>query len=255
MKRIFILSASILFSSIFVLSSGIKSIQENFYKAYISGNVGLWISSMNELQTMYNATGDYNTLYELTHSQYGYIGLLIDNGQLEKAKEKLPGAERNAEKLVKANPNLVDYHALKAGIHGFKIMLYPSKVAFYGPKGKKIMQEAYDLGKFTPAILVEMGNYKYHTPAILGGNVNEAIEYFKYAVQYYEQIGKSTNNWQYLNTMVWLAISYDKAGNKEKAKKTLVKIIEYEPGFTYVKDKLYPVLKSGKSLEKTYFEM
>ncbi len=57
-----------------------------------------------------------------------------------------------------------------------------------------------------------MANYKYHTPSILGGDIDDAIEYYQYAIKLYELTNQSENNWQYANTMVWLAISLDKKG-------------------------------------------
>lgn len=103
--------------------------------------------------------------------------------------------------------------------------------------------------------MIEMGNYAYHTPSIQGGNISNAIFYYKKALKMIETKKMHQNNWQYLNTMVWLAISYDKIGQSELAMQVLKTVLEIEPDLAYVKNELYPKIVKKESISKTYYSM
>lgn len=234
-------------------SSGILSIKAKLYNAYISGNTTSWIEVIDDLEKNYNQSGNIFTLFELSKSQYGYMGFLIDRMNYEKAREIIFKTEKNIEKLLKYNPDWADAHGLKAGVYGFKIILFPTQVIINGPKGKDYLNKATSFNELSPSILVEMANYKYHTPSILGGDIDEAIQYYRYAIKLFELTNQTQNNWQYINTMVWLAISLDKKGESTEALNVLQEILKKEPQFYWVKRDLYPKIIRNESISRSYF--
>ncbi len=253
MKKLIIILSLFLLTYAKVLSSGIVDIQKKLYDAYLVGDNNLWYDLITQLEQSYNETNSIYILHELVKSQYGYIGMLIDKEHFYQAKSILPKAEKNISKLLDYNENWAEVHGLKAGIYGFKIMLYPNQVIFNGPKGKAYLNKATSLKNITPSIMVEMANYKYHTPTLLGGNIEEAINYYQNAIRLFELTGENKNNWQYINTLVWLAISYDKNGEHIMAKNTLKKLLSLEPNFQWVKNDLYPKILQNKSISRTYY--
>jgi len=50
----------------------------------------------------------------------------------------------------------------------------------------------------------------------------------------------TTNNWMYLNVLMILGQSYEKTGDLSMAKTLYEKVLQIEPGFTYMRDTLYP---------------
>ena len=259
MKTLILTIACIFGLLVNIASSGnysdLAAIDNKLYKAYISNNASLWLEGMNELKSSYSKSKNQNILFEIAKSQYGYIGLMIDKQEFEKAKAELTDAEKNISTLLKINPNWPDANALLAGIYGFKIILYPNLVIINGPKGKNYMEKASSLKNITPSVIIEMGNYAYHTPTILGGNINDAILYYKQAIKIIETKKLDKNNWQYLNTMIWLAISYDKIGNVDSAEEILKSLLIKEPNFTYLKNEIYPKFLSKELLDKKYYSM
>lgn len=255
MKRYVLILAISIISGTSTFIFGIKESKEKLYEAYISGSSSKWTEVMTDLADSYNTTKNIFTLFELVKSQYGYMGLLIDKEEYEKAKLILPEAEYNISILLEYNNNWPDVNGLKAGVYGFKIILFPNQVILNGPKGKIYLNRATSLKEITPAVIVEMANYKYHTPSILGGNIDEAIEYYQHAIKLFELTNQSKNNWQYINTMVWLAISLDKKGNSVAAKQVLEKLLAQEPNFEWVKNDLYPKILRNESISKTYYSM
>lgn len=255
MKTITITIIVLLVSYLNVLSVDLGKNKEILYEAYISGDNKLWKSAMENLNTSYKNTNNIVYLFELAKSQYGYMGVLIDRSEFKEARELLPKAERNIKKLIKYNPNWSDAHGLKAGIYGFKIILYPTQVVINGPKGKGYLEKATSFNDLSPSIIVEMANYKYHTPSLLGGDVDEAIKYYESAVRLFELTNQKKHNWQYINTMVWLAISLDKKGKSKEAKEVLRKVLDIEPDFYWVKNDLYPKIIKNESISKSYFSL
>lgn len=233
----------------------LSQIKLKLYNAYVGYNTKMWLEGLKELEKAYNTTKNQQILFELTRSQYGYIGLLIDRNELETAKSILPKAEKNVQTLLLQNPESADANALVAGIQGFKIMLYPNYVLFNGPKGKNYIEKATSIKNTTPSVIIEQGNYAYHTPSILGGSIDDAITYFKQAIKLLELKNQDKNNWQYLNTMVWLAISYDKKGQSDMALAILNTLLEKEPNLVYVKYELYPKIVNKETIGKTYYSM
>ncbi|MFC2152854.1 tetratricopeptide repeat protein [Bacteroidota bacterium] len=255
MKRLITIIAITFILSSAGYSSGIGAAKEKLYDAYISGNNSLWLDVMVDLEESYKISKNVFTLHELAKSQYGYMGFLIDRREFEKAKLILPDTEKHINNLLDYNDDWADVHGLKAGIYGFKIILYPNYVILNGPKGKGYLNKAKSLNEITPSVLVEMANYKYHTPSILGGDIDEAIQYYQYAIKLFELTKQSKNNWQYINTTVWLAISLDKIGKSSEAKKVLQKLLVQEPDFDWVKNDLYPKILRNESISKTYYSM
>ncbi|MBI9052761.1 MAG: hypothetical protein JEY96_03025 [Bacteroidales bacterium] len=255
MKKLTTILAVLLFPIFTVLSSDLGKTKEKLYQAYITGNNALWTIIMDDLEDSYNISNNIFELFELTKSQYGYMGVLIDRREFEKAKRILPETEKNIKTLLKYNPDWADAHGLKAGIYGFKIILFPTHVIFNGPKGKDYLEKASSYNDISPSIIVEMANYKYHTPSLLGGNIDEAIKYYKSAIQLFELTNQIKHNWQYINTMVWLAISLDRNGKSIESKNLLNKILTLEPNFDWVKNDLYPKILRNESISKTYFSL
>lgn len=255
MKKIitFLILTFFVFNSSY--ASGLISAKEKLYSAYISGNTNLWLDVIDDLEKSFNTTKNIFSLYELSKSQYGYMGFLIDRMQFDQARNILSKTEKNIEKLLKYNPEWADALGLKAGVYGFKIILYPTQVIFNGPKGKDYLEKANSYNELSPSIMVEMANYKYHTPSLLGGNIDEAIKYYEYAIKLFEITNQDQNNWQYINTMVWLAISLDKKGESSRAKKILQEVLKKEPLFDWVKNDLYPKILRNESISRSYFSL
>ena len=255
MKKIIYIIALVIFISNLSFASGILSSKVKLYDAYINGNTQTWTYVIKDLEKSYKNSDNIFILFELTKSQYGYMGFLIDRMEYDNARKIISDTEQNIKKLLKYNPDWADVHGLNAGVYGFKIILFPTQVVINGPKGKDYLNKAISFNELSPSIIVEMANYKYHTPSLLGGDIDEAIQYYEYAIKLFELTNQTKNNWQYINTMVWLAISLDKKGKSFKAKKVLEDVLEKEPGFTWVKNDLYPTILRNESISRTYFSL
>lgn len=212
--------------------------QQQVYKAYISDDMELWKSTMEQMNSEINISDKF--LLHLTITQYGYIGYLIGNKQKDTAKELLDNTRKNAKKLSKTHYNTEAY-ALMAGLNGYEIGLAKHKAPFLGKKSEQFIDKSLDISKVNPMAWTEKGNIYYHMPGFFGGSYEKAIDYYTKAVRYFNKT-PYLPQWLKLNALVWLGKSYEANGQLNKALQTYKKALETEPDFNWVKNDLYPKL-------------
>jgi hypothetical protein len=88
-----------------------------------------------------------------------------------------------------------------------------------------------------------LGNVKFHSPSLMGGSKTEAIGYYLNARAMMEKKGSEIQgDWNYLSLLVTIAQAYESIDDNKKAKLMYEEILKFEPGFTWVRDDLYPHL-------------
>ncbi|QIA09022.1 tetratricopeptide repeat protein [Draconibacterium halophilum] len=229
---------------LFVLSTSVfASNKEKIYQAYISDRMEQWKTVIDRLEEHKTKNADY--LIELVNYQYGYIGYSLGANNKDEAKNYLNLAENNLEILEENNFNPALLNAYKAAFWGFKIGIQPIKAPFYGRRCIKRVNEALELNNDLAFAHVQYGNTYFYMPAVFGGSKKVAIEHFLLAIEQMEK--KPTeleNDWNYLSLLSLTGQSYDEMGEYEKAKAMYEKALKFEPNFKWVKDELYPNVKT-----------
>ncbi|MGM0648796.1 MAG: tetratricopeptide repeat protein [Bacteroidota bacterium] len=180
-------------------------------------------------------------LLHLSITQYGYIGYLMGKEYHTSARKTIDKTTVNVEKL-KSSRYASEAYALLAGLNGFEIGLAKHKAPFLGRKSEKYVEKAINLSSTNPMGWVEKGNIYYHMPGFFGGSYQKAIRYYAKAVGNFSK-HSYLPKWLKLNALVWLGKSYEANEQYEQALKTYKKALEVEPGFSWVRDELYPQLK------------
>jgi len=202
----------------------------------------VWNVVLNDLELSYKRSNDKEILFYTLHTQYGLIGYLIGVKQYSQSKRLIEKVESNIEKLLKINSKWVEVISLKAAIKAYKIAINPYKAPFLGPESNSLINQALTLDSNNPIALIEKGNSKHYAPTFVGGNPNEAIDYYEKAIQIIEKRSdyKQVKTWWYLNALAQLALAAEKAGKPKIAKETYLKILKTAPEFKWVRDELYP---------------
>ena len=88
-------------------------------------------------------------------------------------------------------------------------------------------------------------------PAAFGGSKKKALEYLLTAQKLIEKDASQLNeNWNYLSLLAFIGQAQMEIKEYTLAKTTFDKILKLEPGFSWVKDELYPQLLNKINNEK-----
>lgn len=232
-----------LFLALFLSGSAFASNKQKIYEAYISNRMIDWQIVIDSMEQ--NKTENTGYLSELVNYQYGFIGYCLAEDDDKKAKHYLDLAENNLDILENLNFDSALVNAYEAAFWGFKIGLSPIKAPIFGRRCIKNADRALELNNKLPFAHVQYGNAYFYMPAIFGGSKEVAIEHFLLAIEQMEkQPAALQNDWNYLSLLSLTGQSYEEMGEYEKAKSIYEKALQFEPDFKWVKDELYPNLKT-----------
>ncbi|KJF42682.1 tetratricopeptide repeat protein [Draconibacterium sediminis] len=231
----------------FLSVSAFASNKEKIYQAYIGNRMDEWKTIIDSLEQ--NKTENTGYLSELVNYQYGYIGYCLAEDDDKKAKHYLDLAEENLETLEEKNFNPALINAYKAAFWGFKIGIQPIKAPIYGRRSIKHADLSLEQNNELPFAHVQYGNAYFYMPAVFGGSKQVAIEHFLLAIEQMEKKpAELENDWNYLSLLSLTGQSYEELNELRKAQFIYEKALKFEPDFRWVKDELYPDLKT--KLEK-----
>ena len=217
-----------------------------FYEAYVTGEMEPWPEYIEELESIYSDNPSDELLYDLVEAYYGYVAYTIGIDEYHEARKYIELAEDYLVKLEKKRDYKPAALAFKGAFIAFEIGMNRAKAVYLGPRSMSNINRALELDPENINALIEKGNAEYHMPRIFGGSYRKAADYFNRAVNALEQSDKNlTCNWVYMNALAWLAQSYEKAGNIDKAENTYQKILEKEPQFDWVREELYPEFRNS----------
>ncbi len=212
------------------------------YRAFTEDKMDIWLEAINLLEREYKSTGSTDVLYELTLARYGYIGYSLGVDNRGEARTQIAMAEETMDKLMASPRHESSAYALQAAMYAFRISMAPWRAVFWGPRSMNMINKAIDIDPANPSAWIEHGNAMFYAPATFGGSKEKAIESYRKAIGLLENKMEESHRWLYLNTLVALAKSYLETGNRSMALITYKKALEFEPGFTWVRDKLLPEL-------------
>jgi tetratricopeptide (TPR) repeat protein len=215
--------------------------RSEIYSAYINDRMDQWKAVIDKMQS--SGTKDNEQLLELLNYQYGYIGYCLGFKKEAEARKYLELAENNLEQLEKAKFRIPVLYAYRSAFYGYRISLNTISAPFNGPKSINSAKKAVELDKENYLGYTQLGNAYFYMPAALGGSKKTAFEYFSKAQSIMEKDPSLTEkNWNYLSLLVTIAQSHTYLENYERARSVYEMILSKEPGFTYVKNDLYPKL-------------
>jgi len=178
---------------------------------------------------------------ELLNYQYGYIGWCLGNNRKDEALIYLKLAEENVKLLEAKKFDLSVINGYKSALYGYRIALSKFSAPFNGPKSSDCAKKAVLIDPNQPFGYIQLGNVKFHSPSLMGGSKTEAIGYYLKAKAMMEKRNSEIQgDWNYLSLLVTIASAYESIDDNVKAKLMYEEILKIEPGFTWIKDELYP---------------
>ncbi|MCC8144334.1 MAG: hypothetical protein LIO97_10960 [Tannerellaceae bacterium] len=167
---------------------------------------------------------------------------------MKEAREFIHKGDALADNLMAREPENALPYSYKGVFYGFKMGVNKWKAVKAGPESMRLINKAYKMDSVNVQVIADKANMLYYVPKLFGGNKEEALCLLEKAIRMLEISGNTTNNWFYLNLLTLYAQYCQEQGDIEKTLLTYTKIMKIEPGYTWVRDELYPAtLQSNKN--------
>ncbi|HBZ22124.1 MAG TPA: hypothetical protein DEO60_13410 [Bacteroidales bacterium] len=230
-----------IFMLFFVSMQVNASYKTEIYSAYINNRMDQWKSVIDRMDAIANKSDEL--LLELVNYQYGYIGYCLGFEKKNEAKKYLGMAQKNLDILDRNKYSLSVINAYKSAFYGFRIGLNPITAPVNGLKSMDCAKTALKLDPQNWFGYVQHGNIQFYMPSTFGGSKKEALEFYLKARELLEKEPDSVaGNWNYMSLLIVIGQTYTYLKDYDSAQKTYNYILNLEPGFTYVRDDLYPKL-------------
>jgi len=211
------------------------------YYAYINNKMELWKNVIDRMNAVSEKSNDF--ILELVNYQYGYIGYCLGYDKKDEAKQYLLLAQINIDFLEKQKFRLAIVNAYNAAFCGFRMGLNPLSVPYYGFRSIDYVKKAMELDSENYFGYIQYGNIQFYMPKSIGGSKKEGISYYLKAKEILEKDTINIKeNWNYLALLIVIGQSYYYLNDYASSRGVYEYILKLEPGFTYVRDELYPGL-------------
>ncbi len=178
--------------------------------------------------------------YHLAYSEYCLLIYAL-NFDDELFNKLIDIAIRHAEESMNLNDKWSEPPALLSSLYGLKIAKNWIQGPFLGPKSSRLIEVAIILDSLNPRAWLVRGISKFNTPSIFGGDIDEAIENLKRAIDLFERNNIADPlgpDWGYIDALVWLGKCYERKKQFEKAAEFYKRALEVEPRFGWAKREL-----------------
>lgn len=232
MTKRLLLFLLILLSSVFASAQE----KETIYRSYIANDMASWKIIIDAMHTESSKNNEREL--ELLNYEYGYIGWCIGNKRKSEARVYLNRSIERLGRLRKENYSVPILDAYDSAFLGFQIGLANLKAPRLGPRSLDFAKKSVETVDNNALGFIQLGNIYYFMPPLFGGSKERAIEYYLRAEKLMAADGNG--DWNYLALLVQLAGALEETGKIDKAGSFYLKALSYEPGFSWVKDELYP---------------
>lgn len=212
-----------------------------FYKTYVNREMYKWGDLIRSVETN-NPPKTIEQKFELLNYYYGFTGYLMNRKQHETAQIYISKGQDLIDNILDIAPKNPTAYSYKGAFYGFQMGLSKYKSVYLGPKCLVEIHKALKIDQNNVQALVDKGNVYFYSPAVLGGDKEDALQLYIRALNLMERNKETDHNWNYLNLLTTIGIGYTKTAKLNEAKKIYEKILKIEPDFKWVKDDLYPNL-------------
>ncbi len=154
----------------------------------------------------------------------------------------LEEAESFLDRSIEIEP-IPESHALLASALGMRVG-GPLSAMSLGMRSGAAMGRAKELGPGNPRVRLMEGISAFHTPAMLGGGQDAALEHFLLAIELFadDPSEPPLPAWGHAEAHAWLGQAYAALGRVEEARAAYERALEIEPGYAWVRAVLLPAL-------------
>lgn len=175
------------------------------------------------------------------YALYSTAGPALDSDS-EYAKSLLEEAESFLERSVVIQP-MAESHALLGASLGMRIG-GPLSAIRLGRRSRAEFGRARSLGPENPRVRLLEGISAFHSPSILGGGHDAALEHFLAAIELFADDAPEPPlpAWGHAEAHAWLGQTYAALGRPDEARTAYERALSLEPGYLWVLEVLLPAL-------------
>ncbi len=231
----------------------ISEAKKIIYQGDIHFDEGLYLKGRGLFERVLSSEPEnFLAKYYLAYTDYKLsIYFMSKKEQIQFDRFVKSGIETCKELLSKNNED-AETKALLGGIYGIQIANEPNLGQVIGPQSNALLFEAVELAPDNPRVLVLAGINKLNTPEFFGGSKTKALEYFKKAVNLFENSGAVNSDgieWGHLYALGWLGKTFLKMKDYDSAYRTFNKALSIEPEYSWIKYNLLPKVKEKMSTQ------
>lgn len=238
-----ILSISILVFNVNQLNAQenkIKQWEEKAFQAYENSSIFMWKQLATQAdQVLSKADTDKESKVAAIKLKYGLLYGCLSNQDKDTYEQYLEKTLEQMNTLLEEYPKSSDLYCISAALMSIQMGFTPMKGMTLGSLSGKHIDQSIKLDSLSAMAWRQYAGSKYFTPKMWGGDIEEAIKKYEYSIKLYEK-QNLTQDWTYVDAIVWLGIAYRKVGKTEKAKAAFEKALTIAPEFGWVKNQLLP---------------
>lgn len=224
--------------------------QDSIYKAYVSGDMGLWRRIIDKMHD----TKDKPSTQELDllNFEYGYIGWCLGAGKNALAKAYMKRMEERMNRLAQQQIEPALLYAYMSAHWGFQVGLNKLKAPFLGQKSIAAARKSVELDPDNPLGHIQLGNIDFFRPPLFGGSKQEALRHYLAAERLLLSTLKAegrAKDWNLLSLQIQIATTFESIDDIKRADEYYKKILTSAPDFKWVRDELYPKFKQKHNLK------
>ena len=193
------------------------------YAAYLKASKTMWMKAIESAEAEYGEQS-----FERAMAMYGLLNNTMASKDENTFDEYVDPTIDLLKATIESRPDFGEPKAVLSSVYGLIMGYSPWKGILYGSKSSSYMAAAMKDQPDSPLVQKLYAGSKLYTPTMWGGSPEEAVKAYQKSISIYES-ENPTENWLYLDTLVGLALAYNKIEQSEKARETLNKVIELEP--------------------------
>ncbi len=229
-SKLFTIISIFLSLSVFGQTNDIDCKLASLFVAQKTGEFGKYVDSLTViLDKKYSSELQFKRM-QVRHFYIAY--LLFNDSKSKQIEVQLDGMGKDIEDLEKVPLYEYEIIAFKAAYSAYSALDNPATAIWYLPKSFSLAKDATKKSADSPYSWAEYGNLEYSYTLFLGGKFNEAIYAYKKAINLFEKYDMANKcNWYYINTLLFLAKSYEDNKQYKEANTVYDKILNLRPDY------------------------
>lgn len=202
-------------------------------ESFINQNMKEWNVFVDELSAEFDKTHNESLQFKRMIVRHLYLAYLLFNDPESKQIDlQLEGLDKDIEELSKSATYGKQSLAFKSPYLAYAALNNPVTAVYRLPMSFSAAKTAISEAENSPYSWAEYGNLQYCYAYFIGGSFDDAVNSFQKAIKLIEQKGEVTKcNWYYINTLLFLAKSYEDGKQFDKANEVYDKILKLRPDY------------------------